>query len=163
MAEIFVVEALGQDELKYRWKVQHLTTEHNLSVFYGAWGRLLEQADGTEAPVTNQSLEFFWSDQAFTISVLYDENGTLSEFYGRALTTEPEINTVSKQITLKLAGSDLQIAPSLKYDIISSVDEKDDGTTDGDGWLDMFLMLERRDGPFDREYLIRYEELAKLG
>ena len=164
MTDHFTVEALSlEGELKYRWSSKLIAHEDDLYVLYGAWNRGLEQADGAEVPVTNQSIEFYWAELGFTISAIYDDAGALQEYYGRTI-SQVEVDEHSKVLRFCLLGSDLQVAPSFKYDIVSAADEAEGDAPDAgnDGWMELFMLLERREGPFDPVYLKRFEELSEL-
>lgn len=160
MSDIYTVEALTPEgELKYRWQARLVSKEENLVVLHGDWDRELEHADGTTTPVTNQSLEFYWADEEFFVSALYDEAVKLREYYCRVI-TQPEIDEDSKLIRFELLGSDLQVQPDLSYEIIDA-SEEDSGPV-SDGWLNLIVLIERREGPFDRQTLSNFTQLAGL-
>ena len=164
MSELYRFKAHDRaGQLKYRWESKLIANEETLYVFYGDWDRDLEQADGTKVPVTNQSLEFYWTDRDYMISTIYNEVGTLQEYYGRAI-SDVKLNETDRSVSYVLLGSDLQIAPNYKYDIVSpdEVDQPDAAESANDGWLDLFMLFERREGPFDPEFLSRFESLVKL-
>jgi protein associated with RNAse G/E len=161
MSELFTIKALAADgQMKYRWQAKLLVNENDLYVLHGDWDRDLEHADGTKSPITNQSIEFYWTEQQFMIAALFDETGKLREFYGR-VTSRPEIDANSCSISFALIGPDLQVQPDLAYEILSPGGDDSDEVS-GDGWLDLIVLLERREGPFDRTVLSKYTQLAGL-
>jgi protein associated with RNAse G/E len=165
MSELFRVEALTpQGELKYRWQAELLDRSKELLLLRGAWERLLEHADEPATPITNQSLEFYWPDRLYTISALFDEKGSLREFYGRVI-LPINLDAKTKKITITLIGPDLQITPSGQYDVLDlpyqATPEQEERYDLGQGWLDLVGLVERREGPFDPAFFTPYRKKIK--
>ncbi|MBI1729647.1 DUF402 domain-containing protein [Candidatus Acetothermia bacterium] len=165
MSALFTVEALTpQGELKYRWQGESLEQSKSLVVLRGAWERLLEHADEPATPITNQSLEFYWPDRLYTISALFDERGSLREFYGRVI-LPLTLDVKSKKITIILVGPDLQITPNGQYEVLDlpyqPTPEQEVRYDLGQGWLDLVELVERREGPFDSTFFAPYRKKIK--
>ncbi len=149
---------------KYRWPVRELVEEEGLFVVHGAWERPLEFiSQGTEAPVTNQSIEFYWSEVPYTVAAIYDEHWALQELYGRVIRP---LRWVEGEARLELVslGLDLQVAPGLEYEILehgdyAALDEADVATSQ-EGLMGLIEMIERLEGPFDPAWRARYEQLV---
>lgn len=148
---------------KYRWPVRKLTEEDGLSVFYGAWERPLEfVSQGTTAPVTTQSIEFYWRERPYAIAATYDENWALQELYGRVI-RPPRWSEAEQTLDLIALGLDVQVTPGLSYDILEHGDydalDGADLATAQQGLMSLIEMIERQEGPFDPSWLARYEQL----
>ena len=165
MSDAIHVRVLNARERpKYRWPVQTLADEGELLVVYGAWERLLEFiSQGTTAPVTNQSIEFYWRERPYTVAAAYDENWALQELYGRII-RPPRWNEAEGALDLVSLGLDVQITPALGYDILEHADY--DGLDEADlaraqeGLMGLIELIERQEGAFDPRWLSRYEQLV---
>ena len=155
MSEIITVKAFDAEHtFKYSWPTTLLTQEEDLIVLHGDWERLLHHAAGEKVPITNRSIELYPLHRPYAISVLLDRQGKLQEYYGRVslppLTYEP-----GKQIALVMLGLDLQVKPDFDYDILDRT--KDELSEQAQkGLIELVELIERREGPFDREYLRPY-------
>lgn len=152
-----------RERAKYRWPVQTLTEDGDLFVVHGAWQRPLEfLSQGTTAPVTNQSIEYYWLDQPYTVATAYDEDWSLQEFYGRVIRPSRWSETEGTLDLISL-GLDLQVTPGLTYEILehgdyNALDEADLATSQ-EGLMGLLEMIERLEGPFDPSWRARYEQL----
>lgn len=156
-----------RERAKYRWLVQMLAEEGDLLVVHGLWERLLEFiSQGTSAPVTNQSIEFYWRERPYTVAAAYDENWALQELYGR-IVRPPRWNEAEQAFDLVSLGLDVQVRPALSYDILEHADydalDEADLATAQEGLMGLIEMIERQEGPFDPSWLTRYEQLISNG
>ena len=156
-----------RERAKYRWPVQTIADEGELLVAHGTWERPLEfMSQGTTAPVTNQSIEFYWRERPYTVAAAYDENWALQELYGR-IVRPPRWNEVERTIDLVSLGLDVQVTPALGYDILEGTDydalDEADLATAQEGLLGLIELIERQEGPFDPSWLGRYEQLLPDG
>jgi len=168
MSEKIDVRVLNPRERpKYRWPVSELAQEGDLLVAHGPWERPLEFiSQETEAPVTNQSIEFYWWQAPYTVAAAYDENWALQELYGRVI-RPPRWNEAERRLELISLGLDLQVTPGLSYEVLEhgDYDELDgaDVATSQEGLMGLIEMVERLEGPFDPALRARYEQLVSQG
>ena len=163
MSELIDVRVLNPRERpKYRWPVQALIEEDGLIVAHGAWERPLAFiSQGTEAPVTNQSIEFYWHATPYTVAAIYDESWALQELYGRVIRPLRRAETEDRLDLISL-GLDLQVTPGLSYEILEHADyealDEADVATSQEGLMGLIEMIERLEGPFDPAWRARYEQ-----
>lgn len=153
-----------RERAKYRWPVQALIEEDGLFVFHGAWERPLEFiSQGTEAPVTNQSIEFYWRDHPYAVSAIYDANWALQELYGRVIRV-PRWTEAEGTLDVVSLGLDIQVTPGMTYEILEHADydglDEADLATAQEGLMGLIETIERQEGPFDPSWLSRYERLV---
>jgi len=159
----YILVSNPRERAKYRWPVQELTQESGLLVFHGAWERSLEfLSQGTTAPVTNRSIEFYWRERPYGITVAYDENWALQELYGRVI-RPPRWSEVDRTLDLVSLGLDVQVTPGLTYEILEHADydalDEVDVATAQEGLMGLIETIERQEGPFDPSWLARYEHM----
>jgi hypothetical protein len=147
--EAITVKALAQRKLKYSWPTRLVAREGDLIVLYGDWGRPLRYASGDVTPVTNRSLEFYWLKKPYAIAAIFDKDWELREYYGRVI-EPPKLS--GGELELAMLGYDLQINSDYDYEIV----ELEQGGSEGEaerGLIELIELIERREGPFDREFL----------
>ncbi len=165
MSELFTIEAYNPvGQLKYRWKAELLSQIDKLVVFYGHWNRLLEQEAGDATEITNQSLEFYWADRAYMISAIFDSSAKLCEYYARMI-LPPRIDSSNRKLALTLIGPDLQISPELSYEVLDlpfqPTPEQQERFNLDQSWMDLIMLIERREGPFDTKFLSTFRKKIK--
>lgn len=168
MSETVTVRMLDdRGQLKYSWDAALLAHEQseNLIVLYGDWERSLDYAPRDETvPVTNRTIEFYWLDRPYTVSVAYDQDWTLREYIGRTI-RPPEFNEDEMALALVMLGFEIQVKPDYDYDLFEQ-DEASPSSDDDRKWaqrglLELFELVERREGPFDPAYVAPYERRAR--
>lgn len=155
MSQIITVKALdAQQRVKYSWPAMLLAQEEDLIVLHGDWERLLQHAEGQQAAITNRSIEFYPLHCPYTISAILDQQGRLQEYYGR-VTLPPLTHKPGKEISFVMLGLDLQVKPDFDYEILDRAQEETSKQAQ-QGLIELVELIERREGPFDREYLRPY-------
>lgn len=155
MGNEITVKALdAQRSLKYSWSATLLAREEDGVVLYGKWGRLLCHAQGERVPITNCSIEFYPFRGPYVISVILDRAGKLQEYYGRVI-SPPTLYTPEKELEFVMLGVDLQVRPNYDYEILDRANEELSEPAQR-GLIELVECVERREGPFDREFLRSY-------
>lgn len=156
-------------ELRYSWEAALLAreAEEDLVVLAGDWERPLHHAGREEAaPVTNRSLEFYWLGRLYAVFALFDRDWGLREYYGRVI-RPPKLDERHGLLTLVLLGPDLQVRPDLDYRVLERADRSrlspDEERTAERALLSLVELVERREGPFDSEFLGRFLERVRRG
>jgi protein associated with RNAse G/E len=157
-------------ELKYSWPARLIAREGDWIILCGDWERPLRYAGGETTPVTNRSLEFYRLNRPYVIAAIFDENWELREYYGR-VTLPPELHESEQELTFVMLGLDLQVKPDYDYDYDYEILEVERGEREGEeereqaerGLIELVGLVERREGPFDREFLGRHLIHARRG
>ncbi len=163
--EAITVRALDvEGRLKYCWPAVLLAEEEGLIVLCGDWERPLQYPHGASVPITNRSLEFYWLDQPYVISALFDRAWQLKEYYAR-VTLPPQYDKSFKRLSFVMLGLDLQIKPDYEYDLLEYPDSEDSPAQieRRDGLMALIELIERREGPFNFEFLGSYLKRACRG
>jgi protein associated with RNAse G/E len=165
MSKAITVKALDpQHVLKYFWHARPLAQTEDWIVLYGEWGRLLHHAEGETVPITNRSLEFYARRRPYVISVILDRAGKLQEYYGRVI-LPPLVYEPAKQIEFVMLGVDLPVTPDYDYEILDraaqNYDDETLSTQAQHGLMELVELLERREGPFDPEFVDLYLQRAR--
>ena len=151
----------AEHKFKYSWSATLLAQERGWIILYGDWGRLLHHAEGAAVPITNRSLEFYPVDSPYVISVLLDRVGELKEYYGRVI-LPPLIYQSERQIEFAMLGVDLHVKADFDYEILESpVLKPSNSGAIQRGLIELVELIERREGPFDREFLLPYLQQAR--
>ena len=183
----------AQRVFKYSWPTRLIAQEGDLLILHGDWGRLLHHTAGEKVHITNQSLEFYSLSRPYAISALLvgrDEQhrhttprrywchnhlserrelnpqqpawkGTLQEYYGQ-VTLPPLTYESGREISFVMLGLDLQVKPSFDYEILDRTG-KELSERAGQGLIELVELIERREGPFDQEYLRPYLQQVRQG
>jgi len=150
MGEVVTVKALAQGELRYSWPASLIARDDDLIVLYGDWGRPLQRPGGDVTRVTNRSLEFYWLSSPYTVAAIFDEDWELREYYGRVI-EPPRLS--GGELEFVMLGYDLQIRPEYDYEIVELEEVSSEAER---GLMGLVELVERREGPFDRDILARY-------
>ncbi|OGF57617.1 MAG: hypothetical protein A2Z21_10800 [Candidatus Fraserbacteria bacterium RBG_16_55_9] len=162
MPKTIIVKAFdAQRVFKYSWPTRLIAQEGDLLILHGDWGRLLHHTAGEKVHITNQSLEFYSLSRPYAISALLDRQGTLQEYYGQ-VTLPPLTYESGREISFVMLGLDLQVKPSFDYEILDRTG-KELSERAGQGLIELVELIERREGPFDQEYLRPYLQQVRQG